>query len=268
MIEQHIFYRPDPNSEVKRPVDGVALDLEGTLTGKKLDVFHWLAHKAVADYFFGLEIDLDDPQTFIDIPHLIGGPDNSVMDDIKNLAIKKNLIPHQMPEITNMLNRKKEVYKGMIYSLPDDQFELNPDFVSFIEELKEQRIPTAIGTLTGADMVYLILAKFKLAHYIELPPVTKLVVFESVDHTKPDPQVYYATAGRMGIIPTHQLGFEDSHHGIKALKIAGSISVGITNGENQVIYDRLKTEGGADEIYPDWKSINQDSQRLLNIKIG
>jgi beta-phosphoglucomutase-like phosphatase (HAD superfamily) len=263
MIENRTYYSPD--SETKRPVDGVTFDFEGTVTRQKLDKLHWLAHLEVAKQFFGIDLDLNDPNTFILIPHLIGGPDVTVMDDLKNLAIKNNKFPNQIPEISEMLQKDKKVYTGLIYNLPDEDFKLDKDFVVFLEKLKGNGVLTALGTLTEANIAYMLLGRFKLAQLFEMHPVTKLVFFESVADTKPNPEVYYATAGRMSIMPSHQMVFEDSHNGIKSALLAGSIPIGLPTVENETIYERLRASGAV-EIFSGWKEVRGDSKKLLNIE--
>jgi beta-phosphoglucomutase-like phosphatase (HAD superfamily) len=264
MIERRIQYTRD--SGEKLDVGAVTWDFEGTITRLDLDKLHWYGHMTVAERLLGIKLDLEDEQTFINIPHLIGGPDVAVMDDLKNYAIRINKIPKRVPSIDEMLKLKKEVYFGMISDLPAENFKIDPDFIKFVEAVKAEGIPTALGTLTEANTVYILLGKSGLASLFSYRPVTELIVWESVSHVKPDPQVYYATAGRLKIIPTEQMVLGDSHNDMAAAKNAGSIPIGMPTKQSQEIYNRLR-DNGAVEIYPGWHEVNQDAKKLLNIEI-
>ncbi len=63
-----------------------------------------------------------------------------------------------------------------------------------------------------------------------LGPHFKLVVArEDVRFPKPDPEIYFTTARKLGVRPSACCVIEDSTHGIQAAKMAGMTCIGLTS---------------------------------------
>ena len=105
-------------------------------------------------------------------------------------------------------------------------------FLSFIQKLKKAGVKTAVVTssnLAKMENVYHAHPEFK-----ELFDV--ILTSEDFDKSKPDPDCYLKAAQHFGFQSDECVGFEDSINGLKAVKAAKMICVGLatTNSEEVV----------------------------------
>ncbi|MDD5012041.1 MAG: HAD-IA family hydrolase [Candidatus Nanoarchaeia archaeon] len=222
---------------------GVAFDLEGTVVD--LERFHHNAHLEVCRAV-GLNISLT--EAIEKIPHFVGGPDNKIMEDIRNLGYTSKSV-EEMIEMDSKLYEKELMSTPMI--LP------RPGFLEFLDKLKKTGIKYSIGSLTDTKWAVYILEKSGLMHPFD---TNSIVLREHVFNLKPSPDVYLKTAQRMGISPEEQIVFEDSPNGAKAAVNAGSRVIAMPiYYKNQEVTRRLK-EVGILEIFPDW-----DCDKLMQL---
>lgn len=93
-----------------------------------------------------------------------------------------------------------------------------------LKGLKEKNVPVAIASSSSKKMIELVVNKLKLTDYFQ-----HLVSGEEVSRSKPYPDVYLATASRLGISPERCLVIEDSKNGTIAAKEAGMFCIGFRN---------------------------------------
>lgn len=239
-------------------IRGIAFDLEGTILN--LEQQHWQAHALVAKKI-GLVLDFDDPKTFINIPHLIGGPDRAIMDDLLQLAQKRGVLKKKNTlSVEEMLDLDNSEYHRLLDQLEPKHFRPRPGFLTFLRYLINYRFPITIGSLTKTNEAYVLLGKSGLAQYFQHIDLTFL---EDVQKPKPNPDVYLSTAAKMHIWPSQQLVFEDSHNGVKAATAAGSLAIAIPVVNNSDTNKRLK-EAGASYILASWREVHPSLNLSLN----
>lgn len=128
-------------------IEGVTFDLEGTIVN--LEPYHWAAHVATAESL-GIAIDLDDPRTFTELQHFIGGPNEKIMEEILDLAEIRSLWePGKEPKeikLASMKAKDRTTYRDLRDSL--DKMPPREGFLDFLDQLRSQNIPVAIGSLT------------------------------------------------------------------------------------------------------------------------
>ena len=61
------------------------------------------------------------------------------------------------------------------------------------------------------------------------PHFNLIVAREDVRFPKPDPEIYFTTAQKLGVRPSSCCVIEDSPHGIQAAKMAGMTCIGLTS---------------------------------------
>ena len=61
------------------------------------------------------------------------------------------------------------------------------------------------------------------------PQFSLIVAREDVRFPKPDPEIYFTTARKLGVRPSACCVIEDSIHGIQAAKMAGMTAIGLTS---------------------------------------
>ncbi len=95
--------------------------------------------------------------------------------------------------------------------------------MGFLDLLRQNKIPCAIGTSAPAENVKIIMDKLKLRDYFRA-----IVDATQFTRGKPDPEIYLKTAARIGAEPEQCIVFEDSLAGIMAAKAAGMSVIAIT----------------------------------------
>jgi len=219
-------------------IKGIAFDLEGPLVD--VESAHHQGHiLSAADV--GLKMTNED---CLKLPHFIGGPDTEVAKEIAQLA-------GGAADADFVYNRKKFHYDELIKTLP---IRLRPGVTNIFEEIMEENLKIAVGSLTIKAQATLLLEKTGLYGIFG----KNILLREDVRNVKPDPEVFLKTAEIMGIRPEEQLVFEDSPNGIIAAKAAGSIAVGMPTIHVPITIKKL-IDAGAVRIFWDWREINFQS---------
>lgn len=95
-------------------------------------------------------------------------------------------------------------------------------FMTFLKELKQRGVKTAVATSAPRANLDLIVSSLTLK-----PLMESFMASEDVHNHKPDPEVYLASARRVGISPERCVVFEDSFSGVSAARNAGMKVVGV-----------------------------------------
>lgn len=123
----------------------------------------------------------------------------------------------QMEEWARM---KNEWYVDYITKMGAD--EILPGVVSFLTQLREQGIKTALGSASkNAD---LILNRLGLKDLFDA-----IVDGTKVSAAKPDPEVFIVGANLLGVKASQCVVFEDAEAGVEAVKAGGMFAIGIGN---------------------------------------
>lgn len=221
-------------------IAGVAFDLEGTVVN--LEDVHHQAHLRVMRE---VGIDLSLERAIEVIPHFIGGPTTTVIEEIwatgnKTLSVSE-------------IDARDRTYfrecRATMTIVP------RPGFLEAHRAFVARGLPTAIGSLTPREDAHFILERSGLQAFF---PPQRIVLAEDVLRLKPAPDVFVATAERMGINPVQQLVFEDSPNGVRAARTAGSFAVGMPVYSLPAATLPL-TEAGAHCIFMDWLEVRVDA---------
>jgi HAD superfamily hydrolase (TIGR01509 family) len=86
------------------------------------------------------------------------------------------------------------------------------------------RWPLGLASSSNRELIDLVLELLGVAHLFRAT-----VSSEEVPRGKPAPDVYFETARRLGVDPTHAAAIEDSENGIRAAKAAGMRVLAIPN---------------------------------------
>jgi len=107
-----------------------------------------------------------------------------------------------------------------------------PGVVQWVSQLHEQGWLQAIATAAPRKNVDVILEALSATHCFQA-----IVSAEDVQQGKPDPEVYFKAAGRLGVPPAHCIVIEDAAAGIEGAKEAGMRSIGISRNGQQLPAD-------------------------------
>jgi beta-phosphoglucomutase family hydrolase len=140
---------------------------------------------------------------------------------MKNEFIIPNLLnwSSRLEEIGELSLRKEALYREILIEWGIRPL---PGVTEWLAELSEHRIPCAIGSSTHRLNIDTILSVLGLENYF-----AAIVTAEDVSHGKPDPEVFLAAAGRIGVAPSRCVVFEDALVGIEAAHRGGMKVVGV-----------------------------------------
>ncbi len=184
-------------------IQALIFDLDGVITDTA--EYHFQAWKKMADeegYPFSRE-------------------DNEALRGVSrreslNRLLKGRLIPEE--KALELMDRKQRYYVELLESItPND---LLPGVINFLDEAKAAGLKVGLGSASRNARTVL----------------TKLGVLErfdalgdgySVVNTKPAPDLFLWTAGRLNVYPPNTIVFEDAEAGIEAALRGGFWTVGI-----------------------------------------
>lgn len=105
-----------------------------------------------------------------------------------------------------------------------DGIRVIPHVQEFVKGLSQAGLKLAVASSSSLAEIKVNLAEIGLSEYF-----SEVVCTEEVEHSKPAPDVYLATAERIGIMPENCLGIEDTKNGTGAVRNAGMVCVGFAN---------------------------------------
>ena len=223
-------------------IRGVAFDLEGTVID--VESAHFKGFQQAAEEF-GLYFDPDNLVADIasKIPNAIGGGDALISRGISELSGGR-ISPEEIRKL------KAYFYNKMIEELKS--IDPRKGFLEVFEQIRARGIPVAIASLTPRNQAKVL---FERSGIHKLFPENCILLEDSVQKVKPDPEVYLVAAARTGIHPSQQLVFEDSPTGLKAARAAGSPAVAMPIYTLPANIEALKKEGPIG-IFDSWERID------------
>ena len=223
------------------PILGIAFDLEGTVVD--VEAAHHEGHLATASEF-GLTISLE--EAYAKLPHFIGGPDEKVCEDIRNLL---NDEARNRVTVEHILARDRFHYERLLVEM-----EIKPrlGFLDFYEKALGMGLKLTIGSLTPEKQAGALLERSGLGAVFGQH---NIVLREHVANPKPAPDVFLKTSSIMEIATSEQLVFEDSPRGVQAALAAGSSAIGMPVVTRGITVGAL-VDAGVCRIFFDWREIN------------
>lgn len=141
---------------------------------------------------------------------------------MRSLEILLEIGGKQLDEPTRLrlAQQKNEWYVDYIRQItPAD---LLPGARDYLLALRRRGVKTALGS--ASRNAPLILERLDISSLFDV-----IVDAARVEKAKPDPEVFLAAAGKLGIPPEYCVVFEDAEAGIEAARRAGMGSVGVGN---------------------------------------
>ncbi len=147
----------------------------------------------------------------------------SRMDSL-NILLEIGQVEKTELEKEKLATRKNERYVESISKM--DETEILPGVVLFLNKLKENNIPFALGS--ASKNAPKILKKIGLYHQFDA-----IIDGNSISKAKPDPEVFLIGAKVLSVDAKDCVVFEDAQSGIEAGKAAGMYVVGV--GDSKVL---------------------------------
>lgn len=133
-------------------------------------------------------------------------------------------------EMDRLSLEKEKIYQKAF--LP--QLKLISGLESFLQKTRDAGIPMGIGTAAIPFNVDYVLDNLNIRSYF-----SAIVDADSVQKSKPDPQVFQLCAERLGIAPEDCLVFEDAPKGVEAALNASMKAVGLTTYSSEIEFSEL-----------------------------
>ncbi|GAA4404388.1 beta-phosphoglucomutase family hydrolase [Nibrella viscosa] len=155
-------------------------------------------------------------------------------------VFQRSLTPEELVTYTE---EKEEIYREMYRA----NLQPTPGLISFLEELKHNQVPMAVGTSAPVSNISFTLDGIQVRSYFDT-----VVDASMITRGKPDPEIYLTAAERLGIPPERCVVFEDAFSGIEAGLRAGMRVVALATTHTR---EEL-TNTGASLIIADFREIN------------
>jgi HAD superfamily hydrolase (TIGR01509 family) len=134
----------------------------------------------------------------------------------------------------DVVRRMEEGYRAALPLLPGAQ--------AAVRSLSE-RWPLGLASSSNREIIDLVL---ELAGFADAFRVT--VSSEEVERGKPAPDVYFATAEKLGVDPEHCVASEDSSNGLRSAHAAGMAVIAVPNPHYKPAPDALELAAATVEV--------------------
>ena len=149
-----------------------------------------------------------------------------------NLEILEKLFGDRFTlEERKQISKEKEESYRRIYK-PD--LKLIDGLTDFLNRLKEQQIPLAIGSAAPPGNVDFVLDNLNLRDYFDC-----VMHSDDVEYGKPHPEIYQKITTHLGFSPAECIVFEDTLAGAEAAQRAGCPIVVITTTHQASEFDKI-----------------------------
>ncbi len=177
--------------------------MDGTMVDNMM-VHHKAWQRKLAS--LGMELSLDEVKEQI----------HGINEEIVARLFRDRFTPAERKQISW---EKEQAYRDIF----QDQLQLIPGLMEFLDELAAQQIPLAIGTAAPPENVDFVLDGLKLRERFQ-----SVLHSGNVSKGKPDPEIFLRSAENLGLPAVDCLIFEDSVVGAETALNAGCPAVVVT----------------------------------------
>lgn len=156
-------------------------------------------------------------------------------------------------------DKQQTITKGLDDFERSMDYEYIPGYYQFVLKLRELGVKTAVVTssnIAKMENVYRAHPDFKSLF-------DAILTSEDFDKSKPDPDCYLKAAQRFGFQSDECVGFEDSINGLKAVKAAKMMCVGLATTNSEEVVAQY-----ADIVIDNYLSDNVNAREQYNKVIG
>ena len=213
------------------PLNAVIFDMDGVLC--TTDDYHYHSWKEVVSKY-GIPFTRQDNQELLGLTRR-----RSLMTLLKG----RSLPEEQMDAI---LRRKNEVFLDLVKQM--DGNDLLPGVIELLEELAANHI--RMGVASASRNTGPVLKRLRIDTYMDA-----VIDGNTVNNSKPAPDVFLKTASALEVQPSECLVIEDSQAGVQAARAAGICVLGL-GPKNRV--------DGATAILPNLQGVSLEDLRQIH----
>lgn len=126
---------------------------------------------------------------------------------------------HSQEEVDRYVDEKEGLYRKMYI----DNIRLVDGLKDFLEELKDNKIPSAIATSAPPGNVEFVFINLPIRNYFKF-----VLDASDIKNGKPDPEIYNKSILKLGMKPEQCVVFEDSLSGVQAANDAGAFVIALS----------------------------------------
>ncbi len=135
------------------------------------------------------------------------------------------------PEERIQISQEKEIEYRRIYK---PELKLIDGLPAVLDQIRDLKIPLAIGSAAPPDNVNFVLDHLDLRHYFD-----PILHSDSVTHGKPHPEIYEKICDQLSLTPRDCLVFEDTPTGAKAAANAGCEMIIVTTTHQEAEFSAI-----------------------------
>jgi HAD superfamily hydrolase (TIGR01509 family) len=222
-----------------RVIRAIAFDLEGPIFD--FEQLHFNSHIEATRLVLGHEITYEWIIGYV--PNAVGGGDpNIALHIARHFRVngrEQELLIHKARAFEERLN--------------DHPIKAREGAIETIDWFRERGYPIAIGSNTPREAAMRYLTTVGLGD-----GTIPIVLAEDVKNPKPWPDIYLKTAEVMGVDPSAQLVFDDSHTGLDAASRAGSPRIATPLHRAPLVMEKLEQHTPLRVIHS-WNEINLET---------
>lgn len=196
-------------------IRGAVFDMDGTLTDSNP---FW--DRAPEAFLAGLGIKAD--------PDIASTVFSMTLPEASDYMINKYSLSLTPEEITDGIYETMERFYM-------EEVELKPGVVKLLELMKDRKIPMAVATVTGRELVEKVLGRHGISLFFEC-----IVTTEDAGAGKHDPAVYLMAAHNIGSRADETLVFEDALHALRTARDAGFVTVGVYDEASEGVQEEIR----------------------------
>jgi len=185
--------------------DAVVFDLDGVLTDTAR--YHYLAWKRLAD---SLGIAFDEAAN----EHLKGIDRMGSL----NLILGKRAPAYSPEKKIALADKKNDHYRQLIATMTEE--DLLPGARDALLLVKASGLKTALASVSKNAMT--VVERLGIVDLLD-----DIVDAATITHSKPHPEIFLTAAAHLGLPPVRCLGVEDAIAGVRAIKSAGMVALGV-----------------------------------------
>lgn len=150
---------------------------------------------------------------------------DQIMGRQAKVALQLMIDWHQLSDtVDDLLAESREIMQRLLPT----RLAPMPGMVALLDALEASGIPRGIATSSGRESTSSILLRYQWEKRFSF-----VLTGESIEHSKPAPDVYLLAAEKHGVRPEEMLVLEDSQIGCQAAVAAGSYTVAVPAGRSR-----------------------------------
>ncbi len=137
-------------------------------------------------------------------------------------------IMRQACNLSESIDELKRENDELFMQLLETRLEKLPGLDSLMQWIADRHLPLGLATSSRR-----FLAQYKLERFQLTSEFRAIVTGDEVRNGKPDPEIYFAVAQKLGVAPVELIVFEDSVVGSSAAAAAGAYTVAVPGKHGQ-----------------------------------